>query len=297
MATDRLNSAITSLATPSNPDASTALSRGQARWTKPQSRTLDTTSLGPKCLCAGLWRCQTSTLQLALETVLGAPHLPFRPSMHGSVIMTDLSLLRLAVRATKEQNPATRRKLVAQLYRGFNGSADFPGFALLPDLLDLYPDMRVVLNKRRGAAEWARSADVLRFWSSWTYVLVCGLIPMCWTHWRLYREFDALARRRFGAETDIWSAGFYDVHNEWVREECRKRGREVLEWEAGDGWAPLCGFLGVEVPPEGVGVPVSNEGKEIQALKPWAVKMGLGVWAVVLGVGAVGVWTVRWWLG
>jgi hypothetical protein len=41
---------------------------------------------------------------------------------------------------------------------------------------------------------------------------------------------------------------FFRRHNELVRE--ASRGRRFLEYQPGDGWEPLCEFLGVEVPGE-----------------------------------------------
>jgi hypothetical protein len=41
----------------------------------------------------------------------------------------------------------------------------------------------------------------------------------------------------------------------------RRNGREWLDWEVHDGWAPLCEFLGKEVP-WGVEFPSGNDPKE-----------------------------------
>lgn len=46
---------------------------------------------------------------------------------------------------------------------------------------------------------------------------------------------------RFGKE-------WYREHYGGLEEELRGSGREWLNWEVRDGWEPLCGFLGVEVP-------------------------------------------------
>lgn len=40
----------------------------------------------------------------------------------------------------------------------------------------------------------------------------------------------------------------YRRHNALVREAAAARGRRLLEYEPGAGWAPLCSFLGLGVP-------------------------------------------------
>jgi hypothetical protein len=40
----------------------------------------------------------------------------------------------------------------------------------------------------------------------------------------------------------------YRQHNAMVRETATAHGRRFLEYETGNGWGPLCEFLGLEVP-------------------------------------------------
>jgi hypothetical protein len=37
-------------------------------------------------------------------------------------------------------------------------------------------------------------------------------------------------------------------HNDAVRDAARQEGRELLEYDASQGWKPLCEFLGVDMP-------------------------------------------------
>lgn len=53
----------------------------------------------------------------------------------------------------------------------------------------------------------------------------------------------------------IWKDSFpdtgieaYNNHNETVRRACQDQGRDVLEYEPGEGWERLSAFLGKEVP-------------------------------------------------
>ena len=59
-------------------------------------------------------------------------------------------------------------------------------------------------------------------------------------------------------------------HYEETREIAQTQGREVLELELGDGWDPLCAFLGEEVPSKPY--PRENAGEA------WVVKMRQRAW-------------------
>lgn len=41
---------------------------------------------------------------------------------------------------------------------------------------------------------------------------------------------------------------WYARHYAAIEEELRREGREWVDWEVKDGWAPICGLLGEEVP-------------------------------------------------
>lgn len=70
----------------------------------------------------------------------------------------------------------------------------------------------------------------------------------------------------------------------------------LLEYEVKEGWAPLCEFLGQDVP--GVPFPTGNEGQVTQKLiKQMALKETLRLLrelGVVVGVVLVAVWLSRW---
>ncbi|KAH7112940.1 hypothetical protein B0J11DRAFT_542327 [Dendryphion nanum] len=262
-----------------------------SRWLTPQSLPNDPTSGGPKVFAAGLWRCATSSLQIAFEEILTPP---LRPSMHGVYVLTSVPRLKLCVRACRETSKPKRQALLRQIFTGYNASSDYPGMAFADDLIEMYPDMKIVLNKRKTAEAWAKSAnDTLHIFSTWRYAICCWMIPTCYWHWRVYREYANLARRRFGKDIDTWSPEYYDVHNEWVREVARKHGREVLEWEPTMGWESLCTFLGVEVPE--VKFPRVNDTQEINSLRGYIFRSGLATWVVLfVGLGCLWYGVRRW---
>lgn len=114
---------------------------------------------------------------------------------------------------------------------------DWPFPLMYRELFDRFGDRaRYVLTTRRDAATWLASlkAHSLRTPPD--------------RHARLLAYGYAYPH---GVEPH--HLAFYERHNAEVRAFFRDRGAErlLLEvcWEAGDGWAELCGFLGLPVPP------------------------------------------------
>ncbi|OAF57838.1 hypothetical protein VC83_05494 [Pseudogymnoascus destructans] len=116
---------------------------------------------------------------------------------------------------------------------------------LAEELLDFYPRAKVVLNRRRDMNAWHRSLNeaaqmILRSWGVWGLslgrgaVLVvseCGVVD------------GDCGFKKNGKE---WARSYY----ERLEKKLERDGREYLDWEVQDGWGPLCGFLGKEVPEE-----------------------------------------------
>lgn len=276
----------------------------------------DAGSQGPEVIAAGLWRCATSSLQMAFEQVLDPP---LAPSMHGAYLMPHPDRIKLLNKATHEPDKQKRQAMLREIYTGYNASSDWPGFVFLNDLLDMYPDCKVILNKRITAQvsssthvsqfsrtpaflhppkDWvASTTTTLAFFSTRTYALLTYLLPISRAHYDLYRSFMRLAVKRYGVPATtkgIFSAELYRRHNQWVHVTCAARGKEVLEWEPEDGWEPLCRFLGRKVPE--CEFPRTNEGEEIKKLTKVLIRQGLMAWARLVGkVGlAVGLALLIW---
>lgn len=240
-------------------------------------------------LAAGQWRCATSSLQIAFEECLFPS---YTPSMHGARVLPSVRLLKLACAACREQDRERRHTILHQIFDGYNASSDFPGFAFVDDLLDMYPDCLLILNKRNSPEAWQESVrSSLQFFSSRWYLLATWWVPQSYWHYQLYRSYMELAKRRHGID-DIFSTELYNQHNQWVHTSAMVRGRDVLEWEPSIGWEPLCKFIGREVPDEPF--PRVNDAAAIEELKRYLVIRGLLVWAIALGLIAVAIATLSW---
>lgn len=178
--------------------------------------------------------------------------------------------------------------MVARLCEGYAAVTDFPVVFFVEDLMDLYPEAKIVLNGRPSAEVWAASARESFGFFFGRGFRVTGLLWQTDRLWAaLNGECERWVRERLGVRTAL-SPEAYGAYYEYVRREARRRGREVLEFRAEDGWAPLCRFLGKEVPVD-TEFPRLNERREVQVIKRILVARGLLAWAA-LGGGVWGAW-------
>ena len=230
---------------------------------------------------------------MAFEQIL---HPPLAPSMHGGVTMAYIPALKLLCEAMAEKDKQIRQAMLHKVFDGYNASSDWPGMAFVDDLLDMYPDAKVILNKRRTAEEWSRSARTcLGFYLTKQYFWLTYWVPQSYWHHQMYMNYIPLAKRRYGVD-DIFSVECYERHNEWVRGVAAARGKSVLEWQPEDGWEPICAFLGYKIPNEAF--PRTNDAAELMKLKFALIKRGLWSWlrllsyttATALALGSVYMW-------
>lgn len=234
------------------------------------NKALDT-SVRPQVLAMGMPRCATSSLQAALE------NLGYAPCMHMAHVQPSAERQRLVTEALLETHDVHRRRqILSELLAGFAATADFPSIAFADDLMDMYPDAPIILNLRAGGASvWHKSfSEGLRFFDSHFFRIVTFLVKSDRAMVRMQKAADAVYRRRWGVT--FRDEVIYDKHNEWVRAEASKRGRAVLEFMAEDGWGPLCGFLGKQVP--SVPYPRMNDQKTMAMVRAFIVGRGLLHW-------------------
>jgi hypothetical protein len=245
-------------------------------------RTAPTSSTASlQVVAAGLPRAATSSIQAAVE------QLGFSPCMHMAQIVPHASRSRLMIDAIVEKDTAKRQKLIHQLIEGHASLCDFPVCFFIPDLMDMYPDIKIVLNQRQSAEVWAKSAwDSLGFLFTWKYWLVGRLFETDRLWYKMNMTAVQWTNEKYGI-IDIFSPEMHNAHYQMVRDEAAKRGLEILEFRPEQGWKPLCDYLGKEVP---VGeFPRLNDAKAIMFIKMILVARGLTAYAV-LGLGLWAGW-------
>ncbi|KAK7914037.1 hypothetical protein PG985_011740 [Apiospora marii] len=201
---------------------------------------------------AGYSRTATLSYSLALEHLLGGP------VMHGGTQMfhredgycrqlDDLYRLRRA-------GPGEHTKLLKTLRdvtEGFVGTADCPMFHFLPELLELYPDAKVVLVTRDPASWWRSFGAFTQVDAYRVFAVRClevYLAPLPGARWfpSITRGFDDDLRLRHGLEKP--APELLELHNAWVRRTVPND--RLLEVDLASGWEPLCKFLNKQVPDE-----------------------------------------------
>jgi hypothetical protein len=195
---------------------------------------------------AGLPRTATTTQMVALE------QLGFGACYHMRDLLADLESGLPLWESVADGSPDWERT-----FDGANSTVDWPSARFYRELMDYYPDAKILLSVR-DAEGWVRSMrstvwgifhgdSVIHHVSDARAVLD-----------PLWQRYTALMRRitwedRTGALAGDTSseAGLAAVMNRWNDEVKRTVPAErLLVWDPAEGWEPLCAFLEVEVPAE-----------------------------------------------
>ncbi|RAK78949.1 sulfotransferase family protein [Aspergillus fijiensis CBS 313.89] len=252
-----------------------------------------------RILCVGLPRSGTESLSLAL-TQLG--YKPF----HGWDLVFDTAAhlqawAQLAERkhapsaTTPRDDPITRADFDALLPGDCDVVLDSAAALFTPEILQAYPDAKVILNTRRDVAAWQRSArqafvtDGAAHWGLWVLHLFSA--EVFWL-WRLYYAvgFPGL----FGARTveeGLVGKGrrVYREHGWMVKG--LVPSDNLLEWNVEDGWGPLCEFLEKEVPQQPFPQTNAGEGFRNRVEKrvgPWRRTALMNLALTVTSAGVLG---------
>jgi hypothetical protein len=197
---------------------------------------------GVQVIGVGLPRTATLTQKVALE-MLG-----LGPCYHMVNVLSDLTLVE-GWQAALDGNPDWE-----QIFDGAQATVDWPGGFFYRELIEVYPQAKVLLSVRDPDA-WERSmrktvwgvyhADTLiRHLSS-----AAAAVDPDWHGYLrlmnglLWQGMGTLAGRH--ADHD----GLIDAmlrHTEEVKRTVP--AERLLVWDVAEGWEPLCRFLGADVP-------------------------------------------------
>ena len=225
---------------------------------------------------AGFGRTGTASLKQALE-ILG-----FVKCHHMSEVMRSrkqaLLWHQLAVDGSVDWD---------DVFEGYRAAVDFPSSVYYRELLEHYPEARVILSVREPDA-WYRSAlrtihAIMKNQPRWLFPLIPRM-----------RILDRMVDRI------VWQGVFDgrfedEEHAKQVFRDHIEKVKSVvppdklLVYQITDGWAPLCNFLDVPQP-EGVTFPRTNEAREMirvvrvmKALRllPYGVAVSVAVWILL----------------
>ncbi|KAJ9612492.1 hypothetical protein H2200_004089 [Cladophialophora chaetospira] len=246
---------------------------------------------GPmQVLAAGLPLCATSTLKEIFEE---ANFLNIGPTMHMNRCLSIPPNLRFILEALAETDTQKRRAILYKLFAGCAATSGFPGHLFMKDLIEMYPDAKVVLNVHRpGAKDWALSMQsAVAPFLSWRHRIACFWSVPDRLHYLCEMEFQHFVRDKFGV-ANVWSEELYDKHNQWVLDICQRKEKDVLVWEPSMGWGPLCRLLDQKEPE--VEVPIIHDRDKMEMVVQRRIAIGLKLWtkkiALPVGLCVLGGW-------
>lgn len=195
-----------------------------------------------KVIGAGFGRTGTASLKLALEK------LGFGPCYHMSEVLANAGHTGLW------NDAADGRPDWETIFKDYQSTVDFPASIYWRELAQFYPDAKIILSLR-DAERWFESAQETilspKMWAFAGPTVWGGMLDR--TIGRLFEnkihDHDTLTR-------------VYNTHNEAVK--AAFGPDRLLVFEAKDGWAPLCEFLGVAAP--GEPYPRVNSREELQGM-------------------------------
>lgn len=144
---------------------------------------------------------------------------------------------------------------------------DMPCAAFWEELMAAYPEAKIILVER-DIEDWYESFEatvVTELFSRVSTVIIDYVEPLIGSQiGPLNRNLVyGYFRAKTPDEVRQNARGVYREHYRRIREAAPKE--RLLEYRLGDGWGPLCDFLGKEVP-EGLPFPRVNEAAALTAL-------------------------------
>ena len=131
-----------------------------------------------------------------------------------------------------------------EVFAGYRSQIDWPGAHVWPELIQAFPEARVVFSTRPAEAWWtsyARTVGKLR--RLYPTLPVRPPWPRPSTPMK-----QVMLRRGIDPEMRDREAAIAAFHRQLAEVRAAVPPERLLVFAIGDGWAPLCDFLGVPVP-------------------------------------------------
>lgn len=197
-----------------------------------------------KLIGAGMPRTGTLTQKMALE-MLG-----LGPTYHMVDVLADLNQAPLWERAVEGEAPWS------EIFAGFQSTVDWPGGYFYRELIEVYPEAKVLLSVREGEA-WERSMRET-VWAVRHGESLIRLLSSAQAHINpQWAGFLKMIDRLIWEGKGTFASGhaepqqLIDTMNRHVEEVKRTVPSDrLLVWSVQEGWDPLCEFLELPVPQE-----------------------------------------------
>ena len=192
-----------------------------------------------KVICAGWGRTGTRSLKYALEHING------QPSYH----MQNILLNKKDAKKWHDLIFINNKKYNwDSIYKGYGACLDFPSCNYYKELMEFYPDAKVILNLRDDES-WVKSWNVLnnQILKSFTFRFIAKLPYTSFKlHKDIHNEMILGSRGAFGgAKTDEEKMQKFNDWNQSVIDYVPKD--RLLVYKVSEGWDPICKFLNVNI--------------------------------------------------
>jgi len=212
---------------------------------------------------AGFGRTGTTSLCKALQ-MLGCG-----PCYQMQVTLAHYSHMKFWVRARAGEPVDYPR-----FFRRYRATVDWPACEFWRELMNAFPDARVILNERDAEAWYDSMAETL-----WT---IRRAFPWWFPPVVQQMHHDLIWNGRFRGEfaNREKTLAVYRAHVDEVRRHVPPE--RLLVFDVAEGWQPLCDFLGKPVP-EGVPFPHLNDRRFFRRV---LLALRIAEWAVPVAVAA-----------
>ncbi|KIY02278.1 uncharacterized protein Z520_02416 [Fonsecaea multimorphosa CBS 102226] len=234
-----------------------------------------------KVIGAGLSRTGTTSFGAACSYLLDGP------CYHGGTQMLNSPESHIKrwieiIKHTPVKDEADRKALtegVKEMLDGYVACTDLPSNAFVEELMEIYPDAKVICTVRDPEKWWNSLAPIVEKGN--LTVLSWLLAPLPTLRWfRTYH--DALDDGRVGelyfrpGEPKRPTRAMWDRHIEHLKKVVPKE--KLFFYDVRDGWEPLCAILGVPVPKD-VPFPKLNDAQAMEGFMKKSAQRGMMVWA------------------
>ena len=176
---------------------------------------------------------------------------------------------------------------VKRLLDGYVACTDLPSNAFVEELMEIYPDAKVICTVRDPEKWWQSLAPVVEKGNLTLLSWILAPLPTL----RMFRKYhDVLDEGKVGelyfrpGEPQRPTRQMWERHIEHLKKVVPKD--RLFFFDVRDGWEPLCAILGVPVPKD-TPFPRLNDAQAMESFMKASVKRGLMAWAGIgLGAGA-----------
>jgi hypothetical protein len=246
---------------------------------------------------AGLSRTGTASFSEALRILLEGPvyHGGTQSTLGPPVEIKSLTRILTKLFHYPERTNANEQeglRLIKERFNGYAAVTDAPASGLVPELLKLHPNAKVICTVRDPKA-WEKSMEGVASVSTMAFLNVILFPVPGMRHFPNYinklREqwvtlYGDAGREPFTVET-------YDRHIAWLKRVVPEE--QLFFFAVKDGWEPLCKALDKPVPKD-IPFPRINDGEAINRLAKEKVTQGIIRWLIVIVTAGLALIPMMW---